>query len=405
MGRWRWEGFDNNGKRINSSDEAKSEGELRRILRQRGIKPIKVKPPSILEIDLNQFLIEKGFSKPFGPKDLASFTRQFSTMLEAGVPILQALEILFKQEKQPSLKISIKDMMQRVGEGKTLAESMSKQKGFDKLYCNLVKAGEIGGVLADIFQKLSIFLDKREKIKGQIKSAMSYPAIVVSIGVVVIWGMLTFVVPKMTEMLKDSGQELPSVTKFVVDASQFLQDYTRYIIPAVIMGIIFLTKFVKTPSGKIIFDRAMMKMPIFGPVIIKGNLTNFTRTLATMLTSGVSLIDALEICANTVDSSVISKDISIARKAVTEGKTLTEPLSKIDYFPDMVTQMIKIGETTGNMDTMLFKVAEIFEQETEALIGGMTKMIEPIIIVVLGGFVALILVAMYLPVFMAAGGN
>jgi type IV pilus assembly protein PilC len=404
MGNWRYEGFNKDGKRISGTLEANSEKEVRRMLRNEKIRAKKIIPPSILEFDLGEWMVDKGFAAPFGAKELANFTKQLAIMINAGVPILQALEIIYKSEKQPVLKKAVKNIAREVGEGKTISEAMEKQKGFNKLYCNLVKAGEAGGILDEILNKLSLHMEKQEKTKAQIKSAMMYPFIVTLVGFGVIWGMMVFVVPQFVGMLEDTGQKPPAITQFVIDTSEFLGNHSMKMIGGLFVFGVLMNSFIKTPSGKMIFDRMMMKMPIFGLIIIKGNLSSFSRTLSTMLGSGVSLIDSLDICVETIDNEVIAEDVRVIKKEVVQGKTLTEPLMKIDYFPDMVSQMIKVGEQTGQIDGMLEKVASVFEDEVNELVGGMTKMIEPIIIVVLGGIIATILVAMYLPMFMSAGG-
>lgn len=405
MANWRFEGFNKDGKRVSGTIQAGSEKEVRRLLRNDKIRPKKITPPSILEFDLGEWMVDKGFAAPFGAKELSNFTKQLAIMINAGVPILQALEIIYKSEKQPVLKKAVKNISREVGEGKTISESMEKQKGFNKLYCNLVKAGEAGGILDEILDKLSIHMEKQERTKAQIKSAMMYPFIVTLVGFGVIWGMMVFVVPQFVGMLKDTGQDPPAITQFVMDTSAFLGDHSMKLIGGLFVLGVLLKSFIGTPSGKIVFDKIMMRMPIFGMIIIKGNLSSFSRTLATMLGAGVSLIDSLDICVETIDNEVIAEDIRVIKKEVVQGKTLTEPLMKIEYFPDMVSQMIKVGEQTGQIDGMLEKTANVFEDEVNELVGGMTKMIEPIIIVVLGGIIAVILVAMYLPMFMSAGGG
>ena len=280
---------------------------------------------------------------------------------------------------------------------------MESQKGFSKLYCNLVKAGEAGGILEGILKKLAVHMDKQEKTKAQIKSAMMYPSIVCGVGAVVIWAMMVFVVPQFTGMLKENGQEIPWITQFVIDTSEFFGKYSPIMVPGFFVGITLFLSYIKTPSGKIVWDNFSMKLPIFGKIIIKGNLSSFSSTLATLLGAGVSLIEALDICIETLDNGVIARDLREVKRKVVEGKTLTEPLSKIEYFPELVTQMIRVGEQTGQIDDMLARVADVFEEEVDTLVGGMTKLIEPIIIVVLGGIIATILVAMYLPMFMSAG--
>jgi len=403
MGNWRYEALSKEGRREAGTVQAGSAIEVRRILRGRGLRPKRVSPPSLLEFDIGEWMVEKGLAAPFGPKDLMQFTKQLAIMVNAGVPIIESLDILYKQQKHPVLKRAIKKIGADVGEGKTIAEAMREQKGFDKLYCNLVKAGEAGGILDTILNKLSIHLEKQEKIKAQIKSAMTYPVIVTLIGILVIWGMMVFVVPQFVSMLTDTGQAIPAITQFVIDTSDFLGEWSMYMVPGAIIGGALLSSYAKTPTGKIMYDNFFMRLPLFGDIIIKGNLAGFSRTLSTMLGSGVSLVDALDICIETIDNGVIGNDLTEVKKKIIEGKTLTEPLEKISYFPAMVTQMVRVGEQTGQVDQMLDKVSEVFEDEVNELIGTMTKMVEPLIIVVLGGMIATILVAMYLPMFMAAG--
>lgn len=403
MGMYKYEGVDVNGKKVIGQIDATSEKEVRKLMRAQSVRVKKIIPPSILEFDLSAWMVEKGLATAVSNKELCTFTKQLSVMISAGVPILQSMEILYRSERNPTLKMSIKKIATDVGEGKTIAEAMSSQKGFDKLYCNLVRAGEAGGILDQILKKLAVHMDKQEKTKAQIKSAMMYPTVVVAVGVVVIWAMMVFVVPQFTGMLKESNQEIPWITQFVIDVSDFMGTYTPIMVPAAIVLVAMLVSYIKTPAGKIVWDNFSMRMPVFGGIIIKGNLSSFANTLATLLGAGVSLIDALDICIETIDSSVIAQDLKEVKKKVTEGKTLTEPLSKIPYFPELVTQMIRVGEQTGQIDDMLARVAEVFEEEVDNLVTGMTKMIEPLIIVVLGGIIATILVAMYLPMFMSAG--
>jgi type IV pilus assembly protein PilC len=247
-------------------------------------------------------------------------------------------------------------------------------------------------------------MDRDRKIKGQIKSAMIYPTLVVVVGVVVIYVMMTFVVPKLAEMIKEGGQELPWITQMVLSVSEFFRDYSIHI-ALVLIALVFLIRYVlKTKEGREFFDSMSMKAPIFGAIIVKGNLASFSRTLSTMLSAGISLVDALSICIETVSNVVMARDLVGLKKAIVEGKTLTEGLVKIEYFPAMVAQMVGVGEQTGNVDNMLVKVAEVFEEQVNNLVANMTKMIEPIIIVVLGGVVAVIMVAMYMPIFVSAGG-
>ena len=402
MAKFKYEGIDATGALVKGDVEAENEKDVRKYLRANNIRAKKISPPSLLEIDLNQWLLERGIGNSVPLKTLSLFTKQLSVMISAGVPILQALDILKKSEKNIALKMAVSKIATDVGEGKTIFESMSKQSIFSKLYCSLVKAGELGGILDDILIKLSIHMEKIEKTKQKIKSALTYPTIVVVVGIVVVWILMVWVVPQFVGMLTESGKEIPAITQFVINVSEFFSSYTIIMIPAVIVLFFVFMSWKKTKEGKKAWDQFVMKVPLFGEIVIKGNLAAFSNTLATLLSSGVTLIDALDVCIETIDNVVVASDISEVRKKVTEGQTLSQPLSKIEYFPELITQMIKVGEQTGQIDTMLAKVATVFEEEVDNLIETMTKMIEPLIIVVLGGIVATILVAMYLPMFMAA---
>lgn len=404
MSNWKYVGFDKQRKKVVGEVEASNEKEVRRILRAQGIRPKQINPPSILELDLGMWMVDQGLAAAFTRLELLSFTRQLGVMFGAGVPIMQCLEILYKSQKNLNLKKVIKQISEEVGNGKSLSEAMRGKRGFDNLYVNLVRAGETGGVLDQILFKITEFMEKQEKTKKQIKSAMTYPAVVLSVGFLVVYGLMVFVVPKLKEMLESNNQELPAVTEFVIDTSNFLSENFMSLTLGIIFTVIMIGKLIKTEEGKPIFDKFMMKMPVFGDVVIKGNLSSFMRTLSTMLGSGVTLVDSLEICINTIDNSVMANDLKKIKTAVTEGKTLTEPLGQIEYFPAMVVQMVKVGEQTGQLDEMLAKVANIFEEEVDDLVANMSKMIEPFVIVFLGGMVATILIAMYLPIFQSAAG-
>jgi type IV pilus assembly protein PilC len=404
MPKFKYIGFTAQGKKVEATLDAESEREVKKILRRQNIRATKVIAPSILDLDLAQWMIDKGISKPFGRAELMRFTRQLAILINAGVPILECLEILYKQEQNKVLQRVVKNVSHQVSEGKTLFDALSQQQGFDKLYCSLVKAGEAAGILDTILNKLAEFLEKQEKLKKQVKGALTYPVIVVFVGIVVIFGLMVFVVPQFVGMLKESNQEIPWVTQTVIDVSNFFQSYTLLLIVGLFVGGMLFVNYIKTKEGKQVWDRFTMKAPLFGMLIIKGNLGSFTRTLATMLAAGVPIIDSLEICIDTLDNTQIAKDLKKVRQAVTEGKSITEPLSRIVYFPPLVTQMMKVGESTGNLDTMLVKVADVFEEEIEDLVGNLTKMIEPLILVGLGGVIGFVLIAMYLPIFMSAGG-
>jgi type IV pilus assembly protein PilC len=401
---FKYEGTNADGKKISGEAEGKDLRHVKRVLRRQGIRTSKITAPSALDIDLGVWMVEKGFAKPFGLQELNRFTKQLSTLIDAGVPILDSLSILAKQEKNAALRSTIKNIVESIGSGKSLHEAMSSQRGFSKLYTSLVKAGESAGILDTILNKLSEFMEKQERIKKKIKGALTYPVIVVFIGLIVTWGLMVFVVPQFVGMLKESGQEIPAVTQFVIDISNFMQEYTILMLPAGLVGFMIFVNYIKTKQGKIAWDRFTMKSPLFGNLIIKGALSGFMRTLSTMLGSGVPLIESLDICIDTLDNTQIAKDLRAVRESVVKGKSITEPLGRIKYFPPLVNQMVKVGESTGNLDDMLLKVADVFEAETEELIDNMTKLIEPMILVGLGGVIGTVLIAMYLPIFMSAGG-
>ena len=404
MPKFKYQGFTKEGKKVESTIDADAIKDAKKMLRRQNIRVTRITPPSMFEADLGQWMVEKGIARPFGQAELMRFTRQLAILINAGVPILECLEILHKQEQNMVLKRVVKNVSIQVEEGKSLYDSLSSQQGFNKLYCSLVKAGESAGILDSILNKLAEFLEKQEKLKKQVKSALTYPVIVVIVGVLVIFGLMTFVVPQFVGMLQESNQEIPWVTQTVIDVSDFFRNYTLLLIAGIVAGTMFFVNFIKTKEGKTQWDRFTMKAPLFGMLIIKGNLGAFTRTLSTMLAAGVPIIDSLEICIDTLDNTQIAKDLTKVRQAVIEGKSITEPLSRISYFPPLVTQMMKVGESTGNLDSMLVKVADVFQEEVEELVANLTKLIEPIILVVLGGIIGFVLIAMYLPIFMSAGG-
>lgn len=403
-GMFKYQGVNAEGKKVEGKIEGKDVSHVKRQLRRQGIKTRKIIAPSPLDIDLGLWMVEKGLAKPFGMAELNRFTRQLAILIDAGVPILDSLEILGKQEKNPSLRKSVKGIVESVGSGKSLNEAMEKEQGFNKLYTALVKAGEAAGILDSILNKLSEFMERQQAIKKKVKKALTYPIIVVCIGIIVTWGLMVFVVPQFVGMLNDTGQEIPFVTQMVIDISDFMQEYTLIMIPAGFVGFILFMNYIKTKQGKISWDRFTMKAPLFGNLIIKGGLSGFTRTLSTMLGAGVPLIESLDICIDTLDNTQMAKDMKGVRDAVVKGKSITEPLGRIAYFPPLVNQMVKVGESTGNLDDMLLKVADVFEEETNDVIDQLTSLIEPLILVGLGGVIGTVLIAMYLPIFMSAGG-
>lgn len=405
MPKFKYKGIREDGKKIESEIDAESLKEAKKLLRRQGIRPSRVDAPSPLDIDLGQWMVDKGLASAFGHAELMRFTRQLSILINAGVPIMECLEILHKQEKNLFFKKTIRGIAVQVESGKSLYDAMVAAKGFGRLYCNLVRAGESAGILDSILVKLAEFMEKQDKLRKQVKGALTYPTIVVVIGILVLWGLMTFVVPQFVGMLEESNQEIPAITQFVIGVSHFFRDYTLLLLPVLVAAFMVFVSFIRTREGKLAWDRFLMTAPLFGELVIKANLGAFSRTLATMLSAGVPIIDALDICIETLDNQQISKDFVGVRKAVMEGKSITEPLLRIKYFPELVAQMIKVGEATGNLDSMLEKVANVFEEEVANVIANLTKLIEPLILVVLGGMIAVVLVAMYLPIFLSAGGS
>ena len=403
MSQWAWAGIDSSGEHVSGTINAGTEREARTLLKNRKIKVRSVRPPSILEFDLADWLAQKGFVSGTNVKDIMVFTKQLGIMVGAGVAILEALEIIKKSTANPVFKIVLTRIVVNVREGKTLSESLQHHDCFDKLYCGLIKAGETGGILETILIKLTEHMEKAEKIKSQIKSALLYPAIISVVGIGVVWGMMTFVVPQFVSMLEDTGQELPQITKIVIAVSDFFAAYTLVMIPMVLVASVLVKNYINTDDGKKNYDKFTMNMPIFGGIVVKGNLASFCRTLSVLLSSGVPLIEALDVCIKTIPNSIVMNDLKRVRKDVENGKNLTETVVRIPYFPQMVSQMIRVGEQTGRIDDMLGRISGVFEEELDLLISTMTKLIEPIVIVVLGTIVGAILLSMYLPMFMAAG--
>lgn len=404
MPSYKWEGVDKNGIKQKGTLFVDSLKEAKQELKRNQIRISKLKEPGIFEADLSEFMVARGFAKPFNNKDLINFTKKFSILVNSGIPLLEGLEILAKNEKNITLKKSIKAIHSEVASGKTLFEALSRQKGFSKFYCNLVKAGESAGILDGILLRINTSLEKQDNIGKKVKSAMTYPIIVLAVAVGVVILLLQFVVPQIVENFKDSGQELPWPTKVIMGLSDFIGEYIFILILLMVVLIIGLNIFKKSPVTKPLWDQLMLKLPIFNLIVIKSNLASFSRTLATLLSAGVPMIDSMDISIDTINNLVINQDMSRVKYAVVEGKSMSQPLLRVSYFPEMVAQMVKIGEATGKLDEMLYKVADYFETELEEQIDMATKLIEPIMIVVLGGVIAFILIGMYLPIITQAQG-
>jgi type IV pilus assembly protein PilC len=334
-------------------------------------------------------------------KRLAIFTRQFSVMLDAGLPLVQCLEILGEQEEQRTFREIIHKVRSDVEQGASLADAMRKHpKAFDSLYVNMIAAGESGGILDIILQRLSVYIEKAVKLKSQVKSAMIYPTAVIGIAALVVWVILWKVIPVFTQLFAGLGGELPWATRVVVGASNFLGRYTIIIVPALVLGAIAFKRVYDTQRRfTLLVDTALLKVPIIGMLLRKIAIARFCRTLSTLTSSGVPILDGLEITAKTAGNTVIEDAIMAVRKAVEEGKTIADPLGQTKVFPAMVVQMISVGEQTGALDQMLSKIADFYEDEVDTAVAGMTKLVEPILITVLGTIIGFIVAAMYLPMY------
>jgi type IV pilus assembly protein PilC len=394
-----WEGKTPRGNVQKGEMEAVNEAAVRSSLRGQKIQVSKVKAkPKDLLADIS-FLQPKVTGK-----NLAVFTRQFATMIDAGLPLIQGLDILSSQEANPTLKKALARVKGDVESGSTLSNALKKHpKIFTDLYVSLVAAGEMGGMLDTILNRLAIYIEKAEKLKSKVKGALVYPSVVLVISFIVIAVLLIFVIPVFTEMFEGLGGELPALTQGVVDLSDFLRNNIVYILIAVAALWFAFTRFKATEKGRIIVDRTALGIPVFGSLLKKSGVANFTRTLGTMTSSGVPILDGLGIVAATAGNKIIEKAILDTRTSISEGKTIAEPLSKSGIFPPMVTQMISVGESTGALDTMLSKIADFYEDEVDAAVDALTSLIEPFMMVFLGGTIGTMLAAMYLPIFKMAG--
>jgi len=336
-------------------------------------------------------------------KDLVIFVRQFATMIDSGLPLIQCLEIQAKQASNPTLREELASIKGSVESGTTLADALKKfPDTFDTLFQNLVAAGEVGGILDTILNRLAAFMEKSEKLTRKVKGAMTYPAIVMSVALIVVIVLLLFVVPTFESMFMEFGSALPAPTQVVVDLSEFLQN-NWYIMLAAMLGSFFGLKwFYGTPRGRKVGDTLFLKLPVFGDLLRKVAVARFCRTLGTMVSSGVPILDALDICAKTAGNVVIEEAVMGARQSISEGRTIAEPIQEAGVFPDMVCQMISVGESTGALDIMLTKIADFYDEEVDQSVENLTSMMEPMIMLFLGVVVGGFVIAMYMPIFSMA---
>jgi type IV pilus assembly protein PilC len=397
---WVWEGKTKAGEIKRGEVEASDEQAVLQRLRAMQLTNTKVKKKPI-EINLGKLLPGLG---GVSQKDLVIFTRQFATMIDAGLPLVQCLDILASQLDNLAMREVLMKVKNRVESGSTLADALGDHpKVFDTLYVQLVAAGEVGGILDTILNRLAAYIEKAEKLKSKVKSAMVYPSVVLVVAVGVTVVLLLVVTPTFEKMFRDFGGAMPAPTQFVIDLSQFLQKYIIWMVVALVAVIIAFRQYLKWPKGREQWDAFTIRTPIFGPLIRKVAVARFTRTLGTMISSGVPILDALDVVTKTAGNKTVEKAIRYTREKISEGKTIVQPLSETKVFPPMVVQMIGVGEATGAMDQMLTKIADFYDDEVDAAVAALTSLIEPVMMVFLGGIVGGFLIAMYLPIFSIAG--
>lgn len=403
MQKYDYEALSKIGRKTMGSIEAKSEAEAQALLRVMGNTRIKIKGARVGAAKKQSALGEwrqKYFPPGVKEDELAVFTKQLSVMVDAGVSVVQALDILSKQSENPTLSTELSAVRGRVETGFELGEAMAKSpRVFDNLYVALIKAGTSSGQLDVMLKRLSIYIEKAAKLKRQLKSALSYPAIIIVIAAVMTTVMLVFVVPMFAKNYEESGKPLPEITQLVVDMSNGLQKYWYIILGSLFGTFQLIKRWRKTEKGARKWDTYMLKMPIFGNLVSKVSIARFSSTMATLIASGIAIIEALEVCSRAAGNYVIETEIMRIREDVARGKGLAQPMGNSEVFPQMVGSMVAIGEQSGQLDQMLEKVAAFYEDEVDQAMGAALKMIEPMMFVIIGGIVGFILLAMYMPVF------
>ena len=396
---FQWVGTNRKNEVQKGEMEAANEAAVRSNLVRLKITPskIKKKPKDLFE--------NVSFLQPkVKNADIILFARQFSTMIDAGLPIIQCLDILYTQQQNPTFRKMLKEIKESVEGGATLAEALKKfPKHFDDLFVNMIAAGEAGGILDAILRRLAAYMEKAAKLKAKVKGAMTYPIVTLLVAVLVLAVILIFVIPVFEEMFADFGGELPTATKIVVAMSDMVKSKAVYILIAIIIGVFAYKKFYSTEKGMRVIDDLVLKFPVFGDLLRKVAVAKFTRTMGTMLASGVAILEALDIVAKTAGNKTIEKAIYDVRTGIAEGRTMADPLMESNVFPPMVCQMISVGESTGALDAMLEKIADFYDEEVDQAVENLTSLIEPFMLVFLGVTIGGLVVAMYLPIFKMAG--
>jgi type IV pilus assembly protein PilC len=393
-----WAGKNKKGDIQKGEMEASTEGAVLANLKRMKIEPTKIKkkPKDLFE--------NVAFLQPkVKTSDIILFARQFSTMIDAGLPIIQCLDILYTQQENPTFKKMLRSIKDDVESGSTLAEALKKfPNEFDDLFVNMIAAGEAGGILDTILRRLSAYMEKAARLKSKVKGAMTYPIVTLIIAGAVLAVILVFVIPVFEEMFADMGGQLPAFTQMVVKVSDFTKKNVIYIVVGLILFIFAFKKFYSTEKGRAFIDKNTLRLPVFGDLIRKVAVSKFTRTMGTMLSSGVAILEALEIVAKTAGNKTIEQAVYSVRSDIAEGRTMADPLIESGVFPSMVCQMIAVGESTGALDAMLEKIAEFYDEEVDQAVENLTALIEPFMLVFLGVTIGGLVIAMYLPVFKMA---
>ncbi len=394
-----WKGKNSYGEKrkgeIEAIDEAGARAQLRRL---------RIDNPTIKEKPKDIFENLQLFQPTVTGKDIVIFTRQLSTMIDAGLPLVQCLQILGKQQSNPTFKRILTTIQGDVETGTTLADSMRKHpKAFDSLYCNMIEAGELGGILDTILSRLAGFKEKAMALQKKIKGAMTYPVICLAISILILIVILVFVIPVFVEMFASLDSALPAVTQLVVNMSDFVKGNIIYMLIAGVAVFYGIKKIYNTEKGRLRIDAFVLKAPVIGQLTRKVAVSKFTRTLSTMLQSGVPILDALQVVARTPGNKIIERAVFRVSESIAEGRPIAEPLEECGVFPNMVVQMINVGESVGALDTMLEKIADFYDEEVDQAVENLTAMIEPFMMVFLGGMIGGLVVAMYLPIFQMAG--
>ncbi len=393
-----WEAETRKGEKRKGEIEAANEAALRGILRRQGLASIAIKPKPKDLADYLPFL-----KKKVKEKEIVIFCRIFSTMINAGLPLIQCLELLAQQEQNKTFAKVIRSIKEDIEGGSTLSDALKKHPQiYDELFVNLVSAGESGGILDVILQRLSNYMEKAMKLKSKVKGAMTYPASVLVISIAVVALLLVKVIPVFKKMFEGFGSELPGPTQFLINVSEVAQKYFLVAIVAVAVAVYAFRRFYKTEKGTLLIDDLILKAPVFGPLLKKVAVARFSRTMSTMMASGVPILEGLAIVSKTAGNKIIENALMRVRKSISEGKTIAEPLTETGIFPPMVVQMIAVGEATGALDTMLGKIADFYDDEVDAAVDAMTALLEPFMMVFLGGVVGGMIIAMYLPIFKMA---